>query len=151
MLQYAACPCYWHDKCDVWKCWHRPESKVSPEGCLTPRLMLIELMSVGSCGSWFMVCHRCLLPSRWEWLQWGYLLAVCDVAWHEQYLGGREGGGDGQTVLLIVDLLYMGVDPLLYGKEHKLFWCWCKRIMKLKSDSNSLSRELKRLYCMSLL
>lgn len=32
MLQCAACPWRWRDKCDVWKRWHRPESKASPEG-----------------------------------------------------------------------------------------------------------------------
>ncbi len=91
-------------------------------GCLTLGLILIELMSVGSSGSflsaaWFMVCHGCLLHSR----QWRYLLAVADVAWHEQDLGGRESGGDGQTVLLLADLLSMGVDPLLCGKKIGFF------------------------------
>ncbi len=64
-----------------------------------------------------MVCHGCLLHSR----QWRYLLAVADVAWHEQDLGGRESGGDGQTVLLLADLLSMGVDPLLCGKKTGFF------------------------------
>ncbi len=54
-------------------------------------------------------------------VQWRYLLAVADVAWHEQDLGGRESGGDGQTVLLLADLLSMGVDPLLCGKKNWLF------------------------------
>lgn len=98
-------------------------------GCLTQGLILIELMSVGSSGrclsaAWFMVCHRCLPCSRLKLLQWGYLLAIADVARHEQDLGGRESGGDGQTVLLLADLLSVGVDPLLCRKEHRLFWCW---------------------------
>lgn len=98
-------------------------------GCLTLGLILIELMSVGSSRSflsaaWFMVCQRRLLCSRLERLQWRYLLAVADVARHEQDLGGRESGGDGQTVLLLADLLSVGVDPLLCRKESRLFWCW---------------------------
>lgn len=67
-----------------------------------------------------MGCHRHLRRSHWK-QQWRrYLLAVADVAGHEQDLGGRESGGDGQTVLLLADLLSVGVDPLLHMKEHNL-------------------------------
>lgn len=48
------------------------------------------------------------------------LLAVGHVAGQQQDLGGREGGGQRQTVLLLSDLLPVSVHPLLETENEKV-------------------------------
>lgn len=47
------------------------------------------------------------------------LFAVSHVAGQQQDLGGGEGGGQRQTVLLLADLLPVGVHPLLENERKR--------------------------------
>lgn len=47
-----------------------------------------------------------------------HLLAISQVAGQQQDLRGWEGGGQGEAVLLLSDLLAGSVDPLLHTHTH---------------------------------
>lgn len=63
-----------------------------------------------------------------------YLFPVADVAGHEHDLGGREGGGEREAVLLLTDLLPVGVNPLLRREIH----CYYKQIPQQQHTIHSV-------------
>lgn len=149
MLQYAACPWHWHDKCDVWKRWHRTESKASPEGLSntgtdTHRADVSRfLWEISKCGLIYGLSQMSpVLSSEMTAVEVPACRRWCCTA---RAGSGRQGKWWRRTDSAAAGgFAVRGCRSTPVQERTQAFLMLNQHIMKWKSNSNFISRELHR-------
>lgn len=149
MLQYAACPWHWHDKCDMWKRWHRPESKASPEGLSNAGTDTHRpdvsgfLRELSKCGLIYGLSETSpVLSSGATAVEVPACRRWCCTA---RAGSGRQGKWWRRTdSAASVGFAVRGCRSTPVQERTQAFLMLNQHIMKWKSNSNFLSRDLHR-------
>ncbi len=147
MLQYASRLWHWHDKCDVWKCWHRPESKASPEGLSnagtdTHRADVSGfLRELSKCG---LIYGLSRMSPAFSSVEVPACRRWCCMAWAGS---GRQGKWWRRTDSAAAGgFAVHGCRSTPVWEKKMAFLMLNQCITKSKSKNNSLSRSLQRSY-----